>query len=412
MVHKREIHRIDVSASEERRVELDFNRSSFRWDDPLSPQMFRQWRAGIVQKKDVVTELSGGLLRLDTLADSGPIAEASLTVREPDYHPIEEDFTLRDNTRIEVAELSFDVAGLSTLPPDILGALGSEGSAVLPPPPGAPSFHAVLPDARQIAASEVEVRTILHRIGADLGEQISVRPLANGTIAVDGVAEGEQRKQQIDNALSSVPHTRVRVITVAQAAAHAQPEHSLAAVNTITLVAARPPLLEEQLEKRFPGTDQRREYVNQALSLCQSASARAWALNRLADRYTPQQVAWLGPEAQHQLQSLLGDHITALREDISRLQNQLGQVLSSASNTAAANTDTSSGMNSPSDDWRSRVHRAHSSVEITNETVSALLTGASDSSDSPDKLQLRLRTTLTQLQAELPLLDRQIHKQL
>jgi ElaB/YqjD/DUF883 family membrane-anchored ribosome-binding protein len=105
-----------------------------------------------------------------------------------------------------------------------------------------------------------------------------------------------------------------------------------------------------------------------------------------------------------------------LREDVNRLQNQLGQVLSSASNTAAANT-ASSGLPSAKtvghgDDWREHAQRVHSSVETVNESVAALLTGSAiDEKDKPETIELGLRTTLTQLQTELQVLDQQIHKQ-
>lgn len=411
-VHNRHAYRADVSASEEQLVERDFERTSFSWDNPLSPQTFRQWRDGLAEKRDAVTELGGGLVRLDTSADSGPVADVSLTVRADDYHPVAEDFRFRDDTQIEIAELSYDVVGLSTLAPDIFGFLVPPGPFRLPSISSKSSVHALLPDAAQLATSELQVRTVLHGIGADLGEQISVHQTLHGLIQVDGVAEDETRKRQIDNALIGVPHTQVRVITVAEATANPQSNHSPATPNSATLVTANPPLLEEQLEKRFPDSDQRTDYIDQSLSLCQSASARAWALNRLADRYTPQQIALLDREAQQRLQSLLTDHIIALREDVSRLQNQLGQVLSSASNTAAANTASASAISTQSDDWRGRAHRVHSSVETTNDFVSVLLAGSSGNSDSADTLQLRLRTTLTELQAELQLLDQQIHKQI
>lgn len=410
-IRKRRAYRTDVSAQEESKLEQDFERSSFTWNDPLSPQAYSQWRDVIVEKKDVITELSGGLLRLDTSASSGPVAEASLTVRLTDYHPVAEDLRLRDNTQIEVAELSYDVVGLSALAPDVFDPVSAPEPVKLPATSSTSSGHAMPQDSAQIAASELQVRTILHRLGADLGEQITILPTPNGVIRVDGIAEDETRKRQITSALAGIQYTQLRITTVGQAAVHPSPGRSLTTSNSATLVTANPPLLEEQLEKRFPGSDQRTAYVNQSLSLCQSASARAWALNRLADRYTPQQIALLDPDAQRQLQSLLIDHATALREDISRLQNQLGQVLSSASNTAAANTVSSAAVSNPFDDWRSRAHRVHSSVEITNEAVSVLLAGSPETNDSPDKLQLRLRTTLTQLQAELQSLDQQIHRQ-
>ena len=64
------------------------------------------------------------------------------------------------------------------------------------------------------------------------------------------------------------------------------------------------------------------------------------------------------------------------------------------------------------DDWRSHVHRMHSSVETVDESVAVLLTGSStDEKDDPEAIEIGLRTTLTQLQAELQVLDQQIHKQ-
>lgn len=413
-VRKRQAYRADVSSSEERAVKQDFDRSSFSWNDPLSPQAYSHWRDGIAEKQDVVTNLEGGLLRLDTSARSGPVEEASLTVRADDYHPVSEELRLRDSTQVEVAELSYDVVGLSTLNADIFGAVAPPEPLRLPTASSPATVHTALPDAAQIALWELQVRSALRSIGADLGEQIVVRQDPKGLIQVDGVAEDEARKRKIVDVLIGIPHTRVGVMTIAEVAAHPQSTQSTTIPNRapIAVVSANPPLLEEQLKRRFSDSDQLTQYVNLSLSLCQSASARAWALNRLADRYTPQQIALLDSNAQRQLQSLLIDHVTALREDVSRLQNQLGQVLSSASNTAAANTASSPASTAESDDWRGGTHRVHSSVEITNEAVSVLLAGSSEASDSPDKLQLRLRTTLTQLQAELQLLDQQIHKQL
>jgi hypothetical protein len=420
-VNKRQASRADAIATEVSATERSFSESSLDWNDPLSPKAFGQWREGVAGERDVVTRLSGNRLKLDTTADSGPIAEASLTVRGEDFHPIAEDLHLRDNTQIEIAEVSYDVVGLPTLSTDIFGLAVPAEPLRLPEVTerSVVSVPNVRPDATQLAVAELEVQTVLHKIGADLGEEIAVEQEPNGLVRVDGIVADDSRKQQVDTALAGIPFTQLRVQTIAQASKQ-QPSGKLtdtAEANPTTIATADPPLLEDQLKKRFPDADQRTEYVNQSLALCQSASGRAWALNRLADRYTPEQIALLDHGSQQQLQSLLADHISALREDVSRLQSQLGQVLSSASNTAAANTVSGSyaapAAGSPlPDDWRNRVHRVHSSVETTNEAVSALLAGSTEDDSSPDKLQLRLRTTLTELLAELQSLDQQVHKQL
>jgi ElaB/YqjD/DUF883 family membrane-anchored ribosome-binding protein len=418
-VRNRKAHRTDVNSGEELAAERAFHQSSFSLDDPLSPQTYSSWRDGIEEKRDTVTQLSGGLLKLDTTTNSGPVAEASITVRADDYHPVAENLHLRDNTQIEVAELSYEVVSLSTLTPDIFGPPASTEPLGLPAIVANLSFRAALPDAAQLAASELQVQSALHGIGADLGEQITVQQGADGRVQVDGVAIDEARKQQIAAALVGIPYTELRVKTIAQAAA--LPQRASAAPNSnpaspTAVAMANLPLLEKQLKQRFPDGDQRMEYVNQSLALCQSASARAWALNRLADRYTPEQIALLDNGAQQELRRLLSDHISALREDVSRLQSQLGQVLSSSSNTAAANT---AALRVPplktserADDWRSHVHRVHSSVETINESVAALLTGSdAGEKDDPETIEVRLRTTLTQLQAELQVLDQQAQKQ-
>jgi hypothetical protein len=190
------------------------------------------------------------------------------------------------------------------------------------------------------------------------------------------------------------------------------------------------PLLDKQLRERFKTSDERAAFVNQSLALSQSASARAWALRRLADRYTPRDLALLDRGSRQRLQELLSDHVSALQQDISRLRNQLGAVMSTSSNTAADNINVkerpgaresqaaaaSSANPSPagasSEDWRVNARRVHSSVETVDECVAVLLVGDAADGEDVEKLQLRLRTTLTELQTELEVLDHQVRTQI
>jgi hypothetical protein len=407
----RRASRADVSAQEESVTERAFQQSSLSWDDPLSPQAYSHWRDGIAEKRDVMTRVDGDLLRLDTTASSGPVAEASLTVRASDYHPVEENVRLRDESRVEIAELSYDVVAFASLSPDIFGNPISAPALKLPV---ITTSNKVADDA-ELAMTELQVRSALHNLGADLGEQIDVQPKKDGSVRVEGIAADDARRLQLVSALRAIPRTQVHIETVAQATTHQQAIQVSGPVR-VAVMAGATPLLETSLKQRFPDDDQRTAYVNQTLALTQGASARVWALNRLAERYSPQQVALLDSVSRQRLGMLLGDHLSALREEINRLQNQLGQVLSPSSNTAAANTAsskfTSSEMPEHADDWRSHVHRMHSSVETVDESVAVLLTGSStDEKDDPEAIEIGLRTTLTQLQAELQVLDQQIHKQ-
>jgi hypothetical protein len=403
--------RVDISVQEESVAERTFQQSSFSWDDPLSPRAYSHWRDGIAEKRDVVTRVDGDLLRLDTTASSGPVAEASLTVRASDYHPVEENVRLRDESEVEIAEVSYDVVGFASLSPDIFGGPAQPPALKLPVTAAASKVA----DDAELAMTELQVRSTLHNLGADLGEQIEVQPGKDGSVRVEGVAEDDIRRHQLIAALQGIPRTQLRIETVAEAAEHQQVSRAFGPAQ-VAVMGGATPLLEASLKQRFPNDDQRTAYVNQTLALTQGASARVWALNRLAERYSPQQVALLDSASRQRLGMLLGDHLSALREEINRLQNQLGQVLSPSSNTAAANTAsskfTSPEMPEHADDWRSHVHRMHSSVETVDESVAVLLTGSStDEKDDPEAIEIGLRTTLTQLQAELQVLDQQIHKQ-
>ena len=393
-LRKRMVQRTNVSTSEEMAAAQDFDRSSFNWDDPLSPRTYGQWREGISQKQDSVTKANAGEIRLDTKADAGPVAQASLTFRSNDYHPVAEEIRLRDNTHIEVAEISYEVVGLSSLSADIFGAA--------PHVEATPRLisHAAAPSPAQLEAAELDVYLALHGAAADMGEQITVRRSADGEIEVVGITESEARKRQIVSALAGIPFTTQKIESVAEAMEHLGPNTSRA--THATLVTSTPPLLDEQLKHDFPDASRRTEFVTRSMSLCQDASVHAWALNRLADRYQPQDVALLEPDERSRLRSLLNDHLSALHQDVRHLQEQLVPVLSTSDPA-----DITAATASPPADWRMDGHDVHESVESINEAIESLLVGATGTEDSAQKLQQRLHVTLTRVQKEIETLEQQ-----
>ncbi len=414
---KRVASRTDVSTAQEEIARIAFARTGLDWDDPLSAHHYEQWKQEHKPDWSAVRPLGGGLIRLDTESASGIITEASLTVRLRDYHAVEESLRLRDHSLIEVAELSTRVVGLSELNPEIFGS-DPIMSPVIARAGVSPSKR-MLPNAAQLAIRELEVRSALHGLGADLGEQIEVRTTSSGLVVVEGIATDEARKRQLLAMLHGIPGAETRIETVSQVAIQRQPDNATRASerSMVVAVSGSIPLLDSQLRQRFPDQDQRAAYVNQALSMAQGASARAWALDRLAQRYSPAQIALLDVSTRQSLTGLINDHLTALREDLARLQNQLASVLSFSSNTAAANTGVNGEFTTNphpvdrADDWRVEVHRIHSSVETVNESVAALLAGATvDNKDSPEVIEVGLRTTFTQLQVELPSLDLLVRK--
>lgn len=419
VAHNRTTSQTNTSSIGESQVKAAFLKTSLDWDFQLDTNTYRRWQAAHQANNDTVIRIGADQLRLETIPSVGPVTEADLTVRLADYHAISEDFHLQDHSEIEIAELAYDVIPLASLPPGIFGV---PAQITLPRFSAAATLRTLLPSATELVAAEVKTDSVLHRLGADLGEQINVTTHGGHEILVEGVVGDDVRKHELISALQKVPYTRLHLLTIDEAAQQVPSSPVLGpaqhSASAGTMMVASPPLLEAQLNARFPDKDQRIAYVNQTLSLAQLASARAWALNRLADRYPSQRIAVFNDDARQQIQVLLADHVSALREDINSLQNQLGEILSETSNTPAANTSPtaplqSNGASTPefSEGWRTRVRRIHSSTEAVHEAVAALLT-SSPSTDRNDAeaIEVNVRTSLTQLRTDLQLLGQDIQK--
>ena len=410
--------RIESAATADKQVDAAYLKTSLDWNAPLSAETFHRWRATRPARTDKVIRLGNDQLTLRTTPSAGEVIEADLTVRIADYHAIKESFRFQDDTEVEIAELSYDVIPFASLPLDIFGA---PVHVALPRLPALPVLRSALPGKQEVAEAEIQAEVLLHGLGADLGEQINIAAQAGRGVSIDGVVVDDARKQQLLAVLRTIPHTQTHILTVEEAAQQpsATPVSSPAtpAASSMQVMVAAPALLDAELKAHFPDKDQRSAYVNQTLSLAQLASARAWALNRLADRHPPQLVAALGVDGRHKLQVLLTDHVSALREDIGSLQNEVAEILPRSSNTPAANTsvkeppEARSATPETTEDWRDRIHRIHSATEAIHESIAALLSSSqpSDRKDA-DAIEVNLRTTLTQVQTELQTLDQKVQE--
>jgi hypothetical protein len=352
---------------------------------------------------------------LETEFSSGPVAEADLTVRIPDYHVIEENFRFKDHSELDIAELSYAVLPFAALPK---GIFELPASVALPQLSVASALRILAPTDAELVAAEVQAESVLHKLGGDLGEQIDVSILPAREVLIQGVVADDARKQQLLAALQGISHARLHLLTVAEVAQQSSISSAAAAgrspTPSVQVMVAAPALLDAELNARFPDKDQRIAYVNQTLSLAQQASARAWALNRLADRHPLQNDVLLDGAARQELHVLLTDHVSVLREDLSSLQNRLAEIISMSSNTPAANTAFPADSTETPEvqrDWRERVRRVHSSTENINEAVVTLLTSSPPSSrNNVEAIEINLRTTLTQIQTELQVLNQTLRK--
>jgi hypothetical protein len=400
-VGNRKASQIEAGEASVSAAQNTFRSSGFDWDNPLSAAAYDTWRNGLSNKHDEVRVLPQGLLELKTTSDGGPVREASLTVRSADYHPVEEGIVLQDSQRIEIAELNYQVFELenvslalfATPPPLLLPTLKSSASVPLGP------------SETDLAESELEVRLALHSAQADLGEEIEIERAGQHEIVVTGLAQNAKRKEELLSALQGIPFAQSRLQTVDEAVAKQSPDKLSGRPLLVTVETT--PLLDKELKARFPNSAERADFVDQTLSLAQVPAARSWALRRLADRYTPRELALLSHASRQKFEALLSDHVAALLLDVTKLQAQLDKILPPV---ITADSAVNSVQNPQDDDWRGSVRRTHSSIQTVNEEVAVLVAGSAPDSLDSKTLEQQLRASLAQLQRELQLLDQQIPK--
>jgi hypothetical protein len=166
--------------------------------------------------RDRVVRFRNDQLILETTYSTGSVIEADLTIRIADYHAVKESFRFQDNSEIEIAELSYDVIPFASAPTGIFGEPAAQLAAVRP---SVAIMRPVLPSRAELAGAEVEVESVLHELGADLGEQINIATHDGHDVSIAGVVSNDARKQELVSSLRPIPHTRLHILTVDEAAA-------------------------------------------------------------------------------------------------------------------------------------------------------------------------------------------------
>ncbi len=203
------------------------------------------------------------------------------------------------------------------------------------------------------AALEVEVLTLLHQAGADLGEQISVTRVADGELRVQGLADTDKRKSELLAALGSVsknPAIKIEIRTIAEATAAAEknerrnPRSALTEGLTVERVEAERDAMSAgpELRRYFSGDDeQARRFALRMINRSHVAMRHAGALKRLVYQFSPQDLRELSPEARAKLMALIRSHANAFQAETAALRQEL-QPIFFASAPAGASPEGSS----------------------------------------------------------------------
>jgi hypothetical protein len=411
-----------------------FLTAQLSWEDPLSPTNYRTWYKGLTEKLDEVTTTGDDFITLKTTTSEGPIAEASITVRATDFHPVAEDLLLRDSRDVKVQELAWEVLPMEAInvaifepEPTVYTVIRHPESVPLQPPG---------PTEPELGEAELQARVAIHSEKADLGEQIELdREISKSgqmSVVVQGTVSTQERQNDLFAALQGIPHVEVRLQTMEDAQSQqdqfravngqgavpqiaqeaAAPEYGVASDGVES--TKQPPAIavagrrafEERLEERFPIAEDRIAFVNETVELVQDAMAQAWALRRLSNRYTPEMVAELSSGSQQTLELLVRDHVSVLRQEVDEARVRLSPPFKKAvPSPGPAPALATAGMAS---DWRGTVMMVFPETQKVNDYAGALLAGPDETLSDLQVVDNELQQALAELGTHLTALYRQV----
>ncbi|HEY9284423.1 MAG TPA: hypothetical protein VIP46_13285, partial [Pyrinomonadaceae bacterium] len=211
--------------------------------------------------------------------------------------------------------------------------------------PGSPAEPQRPAPASVTATSELEVEVLrlLNQVGADLGEQISVSRTPGGRLRVQGIVETQARRGELMRALAALrnnPAVEVAVSTSSEA------------LSADGAAGATPAPVVRQVEpsdSRIPAEDEMRRYFSREkgmsedeaqaaiLSFAVQASQRsrlalqhAWAMKRLAGRFSERELRTLDGTARAKWLSMIREHAAVVRSESARLRQELQPIFSRA----------------------------------------------------------------------------------
>ncbi|HWW77361.1 MAG TPA: hypothetical protein VNZ44_18305, partial [Pyrinomonadaceae bacterium] len=258
-------------------------------------------------------------------ADAG-VVEAVLTLRKSDLHAVEMRLVYAAGAgrrEYRFVEELFERPPPERTPPKLFEGEGdASGTSVVPNTSDKGASSAPAPDApaRASAELEVEVNYLLHPLGTNPGEQVSVRRTPDERLRVEALVETDERKQEILAALRPVagnPAVVVDVSTVAEslAARGRRPPASATEFEVRVGDDARETDAELASKLAGAGDERAREEVSRVgerlLAGSRQAVRHGAALIRLTANFPPRGGGELDASAREKLSEMIRAHAEA-----------------------------------------------------------------------------------------------------
>lgn len=429
--------RADEKTSPELITELEtvLRLNQFDPQSPLSATAFATWRGKIRPAAETIAASNEGLnltTVVATPATRNAILEASLLVRKTDWHAVALQLSVQSEEgvrRYELSETAYEVLPLEALtgaaeltPTPVLAV--SLSASISPSPKATATIVPALtplPAEADLRTAEVAALYALHQAQADLGEQIEVVREANRQIVVQGLVETEARKQQLAQALSSIPLVNTRLQSVEDAVWQAaqkppQPEQPVTILTPSEAATSSATPGRSAFEKRLAqyfsaagegqkNTERKMAELSDAV-IANSAAARsdAWALRRLAERFSTAREQQLHAASRQHIEEMLRHHLLRLRQRTSMLRGRLEPVLRSIADGTNAPP-----LRAAEASWQAQTLTVFKAVERVHQQAGRLFTAA-DTGAAPEYAARQMLEAMLSLENALQALAQQLNQ--
>jgi len=226
----------------------------------------------------------------------------------------------------------------------------------------------------------------LHELGADLGDPLEIAN-SGGRIRVTGSGISPERQRQIRGALDSLAQVDVRFTDAAPPARGGERD------NPAGAGAAAVPRVENGLQDQLGGRMQLERFSAELLDRSDAAMARAYALRRLAQEFSPAAEREMGAPDRRLLRSMAREHLAALAAGFQGIDAAVSPLLSTRGSGAAQEPRAAAGA------WQDEAEQALRAAREVETALAALL-GTAPSEGGAD-LPSRFTSAMSNLKASI-----------
>ncbi len=352
------------------------------WERPLSATDFRRWHDQLSDPQDSVYD-DQNTFTLLTRSRSTSVTQASLTVRKADFHPMRRHIVFRDCGAVDVAEVSYEVSDWNE---DRADSIFEPETASLPNSSRAFTVEAprILPSPDDLDEAELRARLALNEANADSGEQIDVRR-GPSSIQIAGIIETNERKRELEDALSRIPLVAVSLHSISDMAtrpashlAPKQPPPEYAVANQSRLQA--------YLENNDKDTKSVVGMVHEFLEASLVIQRETHALDVLHAKFMTPGQERLSSSSRDLLQKLVESHLERLQGGINKQRRLVNVWMRRGATDSTSGRDTYSG-------YELLLQEAAKNKELCDELLSA----PRGNGDTADTILIALEDSLQRL---------------